>query len=100
MATVPQQAVQGENIVHYGGVRLRVNGSGNLRLTFYSLDDESSSALVPIAMQATTGREPLRLANFISQRGMLEFQTTAINETFRVNRVVVFQKEIWTSYPG
>ncbi len=89
-----------EDIVHFGGVRLRVTGTGNLRMTFFSLDDESSSVLAPIAMSNTTGREPLRLANFISQRGMLEIKTTAINEVFRINRVIIFEKALWTSYPG
>lgn len=93
-------AAHAEDICHYGAVRLRVTGTGNLRMTFYSLDDESSSALVPIVMANTTGREPLRLANFISQRGMLEISTTAINEKFRINRVIIFEKMLWTSYPG
>jgi hypothetical protein len=101
MATgAPVSETHSEDIVHYGAVRLRVTGSGNLRMTFLSLDEDTSSVLSPIVLQATTGREPLRLANFISQRGMLEISTTAINEKFRINRVIIFEKPLWTEYPG
>lgn len=79
---------------------MRVTGSGNLRMTFFSLDDEHSNVLAPIAMQATTGREPTRLANFISQRGMLEIKVTAIDEKFTINRIVIFEKPMWSQYPG
>jgi hypothetical protein len=100
---MPVQPVLGshsEEILHFAGVRLRVTGSGNLRMTFFSLDDVDSSTLAPIAMQTSTGREPTRLANFISQRGMLQIQTTAINETMRINRIILFAKPIWSQYPG
>ena len=89
-----------EDIVHFGGVRLRVTGSGNLDMTFKSLDDVDTQTLVPIIMSSTSAREPTRLANFISQRGRLQISTNAIDETFRINRVIVFAKPIWTQFPG
>lgn len=90
----------GENVMHYGGVRLRVNGTGYLVPTWSSLDNEKSQQLTPFAMKATTGIEPFKLSNFITQRAFLRLETIAINETFRINRVVVFVKPIYGQYFG
>ena len=95
-----QVGAHAEEIVHFGAVRLRVTGSGNLDLQFRSLDDIDTQTLAPIVMSATTAREPVRLANFISQRGMLKISTDVINETFRINRIILFVKPIWSEYPG
>lgn len=97
-----QEAIGGhlEEIVHFAGIRLRVEGSGNLNLTFYSLDNVDSQVLVSLVMTNTTAREPTRLANFISQRGMLKVGTTNIDEVFRINRIILFAKPIWSQFPG
>ncbi len=89
-----------ENITHFGGVRMRVNGSGNLRMKFQSLDNIKQLDLVPFIMSGTTDKEPFRLANFVSQRGKLKVSTTAINETFKINRIIIYVKPIYTSFPG
>lgn len=89
-----------ENILHYGGVRMRVTGTGNLRMTLTSLDDIRSTTLVPFVLQDERSREPTRLCNFVSQRAKLKIYTTAIDEVFRVNRVIVFVKELYTQFPG
>lgn len=100
MPVAPQIGSKAEEICHYAGVRLRVTGAGNLRMTLFSLDDERSNVLAPLAMQATTGREPTRLANFTSQRAMLEIKITAIDEKFVINRIIIFEKTVWSQYPG
>lgn len=89
-----------EEIVHFAGVRMRVTGSGNLDLQFLSLDNVESQTLTPLTMSTTNAREPTRLANFISQRGMLKISTNAINETFKINRIILFVKPIWSQFPG
>ena len=89
-----------EEIVHFAGVRLRVTGSGNLDLQFLSLDSVDTQTLAAISMSSTNAREPTRLANFISQRGQLKISTNVINETFKINRVILFVKPIWSQYPG
>jgi hypothetical protein len=96
---VPVSLGSGEqDILHFGAVKIRVNGSGNLQLRFLSLDSVDTQTLVPLAMATSPGRQPTRLANFISQRGMLEIKTTVINETFRINKIILFSKPIWTEY--
>ena len=89
-----------ENILHFGGVRLRVNGTGVLRMRLIGLDDVASQTLYPLTMSLTPGREPRVLANFKSQRARLEFTTTDINEFMRIDKVVIFVKELWTDFPG
>lgn len=90
----------GENIAHFTAIRLRVVGSGNLRMSLYSLDDIRSTTLTPLVMSSATNIQPTVLANFIEQRASLEFKTTSIDEIFRINRILIYQKELFTSYPG
>lgn len=89
-----------ENILHYGAVRMRVTGAGNLLMTLYSLDEILSEELVPFDLDSITDREPTRLSNFKSQRAKLRIKTEEIDDQFKVNRVIVFAKELWTSFPG
>lgn len=89
-----------EEILHFAGIRIRVTGSGNLDLQFQSLDGVDRQTLSPLVMSTVTAREPTRLANFISQRGALVISTNVINEIFRINRVIVFAKPIWSQFPG
>lgn len=90
----------GENIQHFSATRIRVVGSGNLRLAVYSLDDVRSKTLVPLPITPTARIIPTRLVNFVEQRASFELKTTEINEFMKVNRIVIFIKEIFTSYPG
>lgn len=90
----------GESISHFASIRIRVNGAGNLNLTVYSIDDLNSKVLVPLAMAVKNRFSPTRLVNFVEQRASFEIKTTVINEKFRINRIVIFTKELYTSYPG
>jgi hypothetical protein len=87
-------------INHYGAVRIRAVGSGNLQMTLFSLDDINSSLLIAFPLSATTNKEPTRLANFTEQRAALEIKVTEINEWFRIDRIVIFSKPVASSFPG
>lgn len=89
-----------EGITHFGAVRMRLTGTGSLLMSFYSLDDTNNQTLVPFTMIASSNIEPTRLSNFNEQRAALKIQTTEINEYFRINRIILFAKNIYTSYPG
>ena len=89
-----------ENILHYNAVRLRLQGIGDLDITLLGLDDVITSNLKPLPMSLTPGREPLRLANFKGQRVRVRVGTDKINEKFIINRIILYTKELWTSYPG
>ena len=86
-------------LIHFGAARLRVTGSGNLKLYFRSLDDVKNLTLPTIPMQTTTDKEPLVLGNFTNQRACLEFKTTEINEIFVVSKITIFVKVTASGYP-
>ena len=94
------QGSSGESISHFTGVRMRIIGSGDLKMTFKSFDEIEEQELVPFSMSATTAREPFRLANFNQQRAMLEGYTDVIDEIFKINRIIIFAKELWSDYPS
>lgn len=87
------------DILHIAGVRLRVTGSGNLKMSLRSLDDEVVEDLEPTVMQSATSREPFTLANYISQRGQIKVGTTGIDETFVISKIVIFTKLLYSDYP-
>lgn len=88
-----------EGIIHIGAVRLRVTGSGNLRLTLYSYQQVKSQVLPVLPMVASTDVQPTKLTNFKNQRIQVEFRVNAINETFTISRIIPFIQFVATSYP-
>lgn len=90
----------GELIHHFGMIRMRVTGSGNLKMRLLSFDETTSSTLNSFSLSATTNREPTRLANFSEQRAQLEFKTTEINEHFVISKIIIFTKPIAVEFPG
>jgi len=90
----------GEYEHHVVGVRMRVIGSGSLKLSLSDLDNVQTETLVPITMAATTRIEPFRLANFQSQRIRLIGSVTTINEYFKIQRILLFAKPVAQEYPA
>lgn len=90
----------GEFVSHFTGVRMRINGTGNLQMRLLSFQEVRTQTLTPFTMALTTRIEPLRLANFNEQRASLEGKTTVINEYFKINRIILFAKPLWTDYPA
>ena len=89
-----------ETVNHYGLIRLRVNGAGDLKQTLYSLDDVKSNVLAPLTLASATNIEPTRLSNFTQQRVYLDLRVTEINEYFVISKIIVFAKPVATSFPG
>lgn len=90
----------GEYEHHIVSTRMRVVGAGNLLLYLSDLDDIQTETLVPIPMQLTTRFEPLRLANFQSQRIRLIGKVSVINEHFTIQRILLFGKPVAQEYPA
>lgn len=90
----PKPKSYGEQEHHVVAVRMRVNGSGSLRMRLMSLDDVRTQTLIPFTMATSTDIEPTRLANFQSQRIRLEFKTIDIDETFIIGRIIIFAKPV------
>lgn len=87
-----------ENILHFGAVRFRVNGQGNMQLSLFSLDDYSTYEMKELPI-VTNGREPMRQCNFNSQRARLKISTNKINEHVKINRIVILLKNKSVAYP-
>ena len=90
----------GENINHYTGVRMRVVGAGNLEMTLLSQDEVRSIALTPFTMTSVARTSPFRLTNFVEQRVQLKVETLLIDESFRINRIIIYAKPLWVEEPG
>jgi hypothetical protein len=90
----------GENISHFAAIRVRLNGVGDLKMKVFSLDDERVKILVPFSMSYTSRTLPTRIVNFMEQRAAFELRTSNIDEKFRINRIVIFVKEVFKSHPG
>src|SRR5262245_23675574 len=90
----------GENIQRFSTIRNLATGQASLKLKIYSMDDVVSKTLVPLPVTPTSRIQPNRLVNFVEQRASFEFKTTEMDEHFRINRIVIFMKQIYTSHPG
>lgn len=89
-----------DNILHFNGIRLRVTGSGNLKLTMHSLDDTVTLDLQNLTMASSTNILPTKLTNFRQQRALLEIKTTEIDESFKITKLIVFVVPVASEYPG
>lgn len=90
----------GDNVQHFSTVRIRATGQGELRILVRSLDDVRRKFLVPLKLEAASRIIPNRIVNFVEQKACFEFSTTQLNEYVRVNRIIVYMKDIYTSTPG
>ena len=88
-----------DGILHFGAIRVRVTGTGNLIPIFSSLDTVKTQTLRSIMMQPATDVEPVKLANFKTQRAFLKLGTTQQDEIFRISRVIIFVRGMWTEHP-
>lgn len=87
-----------ESVNHYGGVRLRIlNGVGNLIPTLYTMDKLQKQQLASMSLSASSAIEPFRLSNFNQQRIILRLETTQLNESFEITRILVYYKPLWAS---
>lgn len=99
-ATAAKSGSAGEYISHFTAVRMRITGNGIFRMQMHSLDDVVVTDLKELNLFAATNREPTRIMNFMQQRASFLGKTTAINEYFRINRIILFTKPVFTDYPG
>lgn len=90
----------GNSVSHFAAIRMILTGNGSLLMKTYSLDDVRSKTLVPFTMASTIRILPTRLVNFMEQYAVFELKTTNIDEVFRITRIVIYTKEVFTSYPG
>ncbi len=93
-------ASTGEYLTHCAAVRMRVTGTGKLRMELNSLDDVRTKTLVPFQMSETTNIEPTRLTNFTEQRIRLHGYIDTIDEAFEISTITLFLKQTFKSRPS
>ncbi len=86
------------NIIHFGSLRYRVTGTGELRTTLRSLQDVDNAILVPLELEDRTDKEPTILSNFMKQRAQADIRTVDIDEVFLMSKIVVYVKQTYTQY--
>ena len=86
-------------ILHYTAVRLRVNGQGNLRMRLIPMGGVGPVTLPVHAMSSVVPKDPTILTNMRDQHAQLEIKTTAINEVFTINKIMIFVKPSGNGYP-
>jgi hypothetical protein len=89
-----------ENINHFGGFRMRVQGDKHLLMTLYTLDRVRSSILLPLGLDESDQTEPLRLSNFSTQRCIFRTETNEFDAFMKFNRIIFFVKPIYTQGVG
>ena len=89
-----------ESILHFGALRFRITGTGQMTATVYNLDKTQSFTPNSIQMDGIDGSEPLILTNLNTQRAILRMETNTQGAYFEVSRIVLYQKPIWEDYPS
>lgn len=89
-----------ELINHYGLIRLRIEGSGTLKMTLRSLSGVKTKALADLTLVSSNNIEPTKLTNFTQQRAQLELKTTSYGENFICSKIVIFARPVANSLPG
>jgi len=92
----------GENIQHFSTIRVRAVGNGELKMSVQPIDYNIGRVkqLIPFILKDKNRIQPNRIVNYVDQRVAFEFQTTKFNEYVKINRIIVYMKEIYSSHPG
>lgn len=90
----------GENIQHFSHVRVRSTGQGQMFFSVASLDYTNPKVLVPIILRTPNRNATDRLVNYVAQRATFTLYTPELNTYLRINRIIVYVKEIYKSLPG
>jgi len=89
-----------QDILHFGGIKVRVQGSGTLQPSLFSMDGNNQFTPNSITMTNPAEFEPFRLTNLITQRCKIRLETEALNDYMEVYRIVLFYKQIFSQLPG
>jgi predicted transcriptional regulator len=97
---VSSEKSSGENIQHFSHFRMRAVGISNLRAVVHSMDYIKQKELTPVPTHVLSRIQPVRLVNVVEQRASFEFAHLVMDEYVKINRIVIYMKEIYTSTPG
>lgn len=85
---------------HFGGMKLRVKGTGSLQISLFGEDDVATAILSPITISASPGSEYDRLCNFINEKCSIKFRVNQFGESYVFSQVILFAKALWLRRPA
>jgi hypothetical protein len=88
-----------EYINHFGAIRTRLKGNGNIKGTLFSYDEVRSDILNPTAMSANTDDPVTILADFTTFNAKLRLEVTEIDEYFNISSILIYVKPVANSFP-
>jgi len=87
-------------ISHFGGLKLRVIGSGNLQINLTGEDGSNSQDPPGITLSTNSGAEPDRLINFINEKCSIKLRVSFPGEKFNLSKVTLYARPLWLRRPS
>lgn len=82
-------------INHFGGIKLRVKGSGSLQITVQGEDNSNPVTALPLTLAASPGKELDRLINYVNEKCSIKLRTNQFGEYFILSEFTLFAKALW-----
>lgn len=86
-------------INHFNAVRLRVTGSGLLKVKILSLDGASFQSATPVTLQPMTDRLITQLLNFRASHAQVELRVEDLDANFTLQGLIVYYRPLEVEYP-
>ena len=88
-----------EGTYHFGGIRLRARGFGDIEISGLGLDDIDLGSAGNLAITAKPGHEFFRRLNFKGERCSIRLRMTESNEWLIITKMSLFAKFLWAEQP-
>lgn len=86
-------------IHHFGLIKARVIGAGNLQIYTYGDDDSGPLTSVSVALSSAPGGDIERLINHLNERCSVKFRVSLFNEYYVFNRFDLYTKPVYMRRP-
>lgn len=96
---LPQEEDVEDGIYHFGGVLLRIKGSGTLNITAKNQDSTVTLTAETLTLEAAPGADRLRLFDMVAQKCSVKISLALINETMTVTKFGLLYKWLWAESP-
>lgn len=92
-----------DSIIHLALIKMRAVsqvGNSTMSLQLRTFDELNQVNLVPFTLTPTNNKVLQRLCNYMFQGIILRGAAVNINDTCRVQDIVLFVKSVYEEYPG
>ena len=91
---------QNGEILHFGGVRFRINGNALLTLTASSEDGVKTVTLRDLQLAGSPGAHYFRMLNFSNEKMKIRIRSNLFDQYFQMLNYTVFAKDLWLTRPN